>query len=104
MSAKQFNYEIHQLEKDADRFKRFMDLPEGVDTVNLTKDKYVKVYEGIVEGETTISVLEYLFYVFNMKRPEDFTGHSMSVSDIVKLDNDYYFCQAIGFEKIKCIV
>jgi hypothetical protein len=30
---------------------------------------------------------ESLYYTFNMDRPRDFTGHSLSVSDVVVLDN-----------------
>lgn len=51
------------------------------------------------------SVLETLYYDFNVYRPEDFNGHSMSVSDVVALKRNgkvsCYFIDSIGFEKLK---
>ena len=46
--------------------------------------------------------LENLFERFNISvlQPKDFTGRSMSVSDIVELDGKYYYCDHIGFKKI----
>lgn len=51
------------------------------------------------------SVLETLYFDFNVYRPEDFHGHSMSVSDVVALKRDgkitCYFTDSIGFEKLE---
>lgn len=61
-------------------------------------------YEGSVEkqeGVTVYGVLEHIFHVFNTNKPEDFRGHSMSVSDVVGLEGKYYFCDSIGFTEIK---
>lgn len=39
-----------------------------------------------------------------MNRPADFTGHSLSVSDIVALKQDgvvsYHYCDSVGFQKL----
>lgn len=62
---------------------------------------YEKVYEGTVETEE----LEGVFRIFNGEYPADYTGRSMSVSDVVCITDGekagYYFCDSIGFEKIK---
>ena len=63
---------------------------------------YKEVYSS--ELQTTIedkmAVLEQLFDKFNRNHPEDFTGHSLSVSDVVILDNEIYFCDSFGWKKV----
>ena len=62
---------------------------------------YTKVYEGnIVPGENEFVVLEQLFEIFNIRRPEDFKGHSLSTSDVVQLGDKYYFCDSVGWKDI----
>ena len=49
--------------------------------------RYDLVYEGKLESKdnyATDEKLEKLFYIFNKERPDDFTGHSLSVSDVNK--------------------
>ena len=49
----------------------------------------------------TKTSLEDIFRTFNLDRPADFTGHSLSVSDIVVLnrggDTKAYYCDSAGF-------
>ena len=69
-------------------------------------EDYEVVYEGNIEPKdpsseyTNINVLENLFYVFNMQRPDDFKGHSLSVSDVVELDGVNYYCDSAGWVKL----
>ena len=46
-------------------------------------------------------LLESLFEEFNLRHPKDFHGHSLSVSDIVKVNRTYYYCDSFGWKKIK---
>lgn len=62
---------------------------------------YKEVYTGEIEGDDVYVVLEALFTKFNIHRPEDFHGHSMSVSDIVKINGKYYYCDSIGWEEVE---
>lgn len=68
---------------------------------------YEVIYKGNIEKEDLNQVvqiedyLEHLFYVFNMQHPVDFKGHSLSVSDIIELDNDLYYVDSFGFKKIE---
>jgi len=60
---------------------------------------YKLVYEDVIipnEGPIE-NTLEELFEVFNVERPADFKGHSLSVSDIVELDGHYYYCDNVGW-------
>ena len=69
------------------------------DKINL-KD-YEVVYEGELEYSEISDALEELFEIFNIRRPEDFKGRSMSVSDIVEVDGDNYYCDAFGWVKLE---
>ena len=64
---------------------------------------YKEVYSGEIDGDDVYAVLEALFTKFNIYWPEDFHGHSMSVSDIVKIDNKYYYCDSIGWKEVEMI-
>lgn len=69
------------------------------------RENYEVTYEGIISKQGThTDILEHLFMVFNMNRPKDFHGHSMSVSDVVILKDATgtvaYYCDSVGFEKI----
>ena len=44
--------------------------------------------------------LDKIFETFNVNHPRNFHRHSLSVSDIVKLDNEYFFCDSFGWENI----
>ena len=50
--------------------------------------------------------LDGIYEVFNLHRPNDFKGHSLSVSDIVQIfgsdhsSNGYYYCDSIGWNKL----
>lgn len=95
-----FNYTIYQLGPESDRFKRWEDLPEGVDTVDLEADKYQAVYSFKLMGNNAFEVLDSLYFIFNMARPDDFQGHSLSVSDIVMMNDQFYFCSRFGWKEI----
>lgn len=64
----------------------------------------LKNYDMIYEGKSDLSnhndVLEDLFDLFNINHPKDFAGRSMSVSDIVQLEDKYFFCDSIGWKEV----
>lgn len=71
------------------------------DKKNYSKESYNNVYEGeILEDLTNIDLLEKIFCIFNIRRPKDFEGHSLSVGDIVVLDEQAYICDIFGWNKI----
>lgn len=65
---------------------------------------YKITYEGIHSHSECecddVELLEALFTKFNVARPKDFMGHSMSVSDVIKLDDKYYYCDITGWKDI----
>lgn len=70
--------------------------------LNVDRENYHGVYSGrLKDGET----LEDIYTRFNVNRPADFQGHSLSVSDIIGIvDADgnakAYYVDSIGFEEI----
>lgn len=44
---------------------------------------------------------EEIFRVFNIDKPADFRGHSLSVSDVVVLDGMAYYVDVYGFKKLE---
>ena len=66
---------------------------------NLNRGVYDKVYDFDVESSTEIS-LDDLYEIFNLHRPDDFKGHSMSVSDVVETPDGFWFCDSFGWKKI----
>ena len=66
---------------------------------------YDILYTGpIVCTQNQSATLENLFEIFNINRPGDFTGHSLSVSDIIALKQDgvvsYHYCDNVGFQEL----
>lgn len=66
---------------------------------------YDILYTGpIACTQNQSATLENLFEIFNTNRPGDFTGHSLSVSDIIALKQDgvvsYHYCDNVGFQEL----
>lgn len=66
---------------------------------------YDILYTGpIACAQNQSATLENLFEIFNINRPGDFTGHSLSVSDIIALKQDgvvsYHYCDNVGFQEL----
>ena len=67
---------------------------------------YRSMWIGKEEAREDIDLLEYLYEVFNERRPKEFTGHSLSVSDVIKvqatddIDPTYYYCDSFGWKDI----
>jgi len=73
--------------------------------IPIEKSNYTALYTGDMPvPETSMGILEQIYVNFNLHRPADFTGHSLSVSDIVALKQDgvvsYHYCDSIGFKEL----
>lgn len=96
-------YELFQIKEGGNgQVYQFM----GMDFLNknnlvVDKNDYEAVYRGeIREGET----LDTLYEKFNLYHPDDFTGHSMSVSDVIVIEKEHdktaYYVDSFGFTKV----
>ena len=67
-------------------------------------EDYRLMYDGVVSrpiGQSDGDVLERISECFNLHHPEDFRGHSLSVSDVVELYDEnerrWFYCDTSGF-------
>lgn len=91
------NVKIYQLHNSHDA--KFMDY-EFVKENNIVLKlwDYNLVWDGEVDDNTT---LDDIYTKFNVgKKPEDFTGHGLSVSDVVYMGGKFYYCDSFGWEEI----
>lgn len=58
------------------------------------------VYEMVYEGEVDTTDPESIYSIFNGIKPEGYTGHSLSVSDVVDIDGSFFYCDVIGFREV----
>lgn len=89
-------YKIYQL------LPKYRDLLfEKYDETKFSIDNYKQVYNGNIDAEeNVIETLEKIYSVFNMSRPNDFKGHSLSISDVVELNEEKYYVDSIGWKKV----
>ena len=64
---------------------------------------YNKVFEGeLSTQDNDLVILEHLFHVFNVDHPDGYKGRSLSVSDIVVIEEGaerrVYYCDSFGWE------
>ena len=96
-------YAIMQLKQDTPPELRFTALDRLKGTPS--PDNYDTIYTGpVVCEQSQMATLERLYEIFNLNHPGDFTGHSLSVSDIVAIKQDgvvsYHYCDSIGFQEL----
>ena len=100
-------YAIYQLKReDSTTDLRFM----GSDWLQKkglepNRDNYDLIYTGrLYPSENRIDTLERLYHMLNTDHPEDFRGHSLSVSDIVALKEQgvvsYHYVDSIGYTEL----
>ena len=98
---KEYAYMLYQI-KDPKTEYAWMNWEFAKNKISITD--YDGTYYRHISGEDPIAILEDLFEIFNIHRPEDFTGASMSTSDIVVLIDDiggkWYYCDRFGWKDI----
>lgn len=107
MKIKLYQYDYNHLEeRNRETFARIMfgDTPTQEEINSI----YFKVAEiNVIENQDILArdhsqLCETIFILFNMDdRPNGKYFRSMSVGDIVSIDNDKYICANFGFEKIE---
>lgn len=100
-------YAIYQLKRDPSTAELSFMNSEWLQAHGI-EPKY-KNYELIYTGALTqdgsqIDKLEDLYRIFNIEHPQDFTGHSLSISDIVALKQagvvSYHYVDSIGYKEL----
>ena len=96
-----FNYVIYQVRVESDfAFMRW----EWVKNHNWSFSSYRSVWNGTEEAKDDYDLLNRLFEIFNLNHPEGYRAHSISVSDVIRIDDEneirYYYCDSIGWKDI----
>jgi hypothetical protein len=101
------SYAILQLRRSEETvYERFASMRE---LERMGQEPDIDHYEVVYVGALTLTgtqtdTLEGIFTQFNVNRPEDFRGHSLSVSDIVALKVDgvvsSHYVDSIGFQEL----
>ena len=102
-------YLVMQLHQDADPALRFAAM-RYLNKQNVTPsiENYEILYRGnLPEGKRSVpqaELLEQLYQKFNFARPMDYHGHSLSVSDVIMLNQDgkisAHYVDSIGFKEL----
>ena len=84
-------YQI-DIEKDTER-RKFRSLKDG-ETVDSS------TYELVFDDDIVEHQPETIYRRFNTECHPGFIGHPLSVSDVVNINNQFFYCQNIGFKEI----
>ena len=96
-------FTIYQLKDGPETRNYRYEAYESLQEAGLAVDRqnYDLVYTAPLDGKTT---LEDIYRTFNIDRPADFTGHSLSVSDVVVLNRsgkeEAHYCDSFGFTPV----
>ena len=104
-------YAIYQLKRDdATADLRFMNSDwlskKGIEP---QPENYDLIYTGaLYPASSQIETLERLYQTFNIDHPADFTGHSLSVSDIVALKQNgvvsCHYVDSVGYKELPSFI
>lgn len=92
-------YKIYQLKKGPEnhaiRFEGFINAERYGEAAK--PENYDLIYTGSLDDFEDSNKLEAIYTKFNLDRPEDFKGHSLSVSDIIVMNNEAHYVDSYGF-------
>lgn len=97
---------IYQINSDRDINNMLFQAYDRLEKFQGSSEVDSKIYDKIYEKDVSCESLEAVYQMFNTDRPSDFKGHSLSVSDVVKVAESekvadgFYFCDSFGFKKI----
>lgn len=103
-------YAIYQLKHTQDtRDLRFASMSQVMMAgKKIDREKYDLLYIGDLPGQMNQrpdDVLDEIYARFNIMKPEDFTGHSLSMSDIIGLKQNgsvsFHYVDTFGFREVK---
>ena len=101
LTSPKMRIRVFQIDDSLDNNKRmFMSYDNAMKKGGVDSLIYRQVYGGIVN----CSDIESVFALCNNDPPPGYCGHSLSVSDVVEIedgdDPGFYYCDSIGFKKV----
>ena len=95
------NVRIWQLKPDVDVHMKFIPYEEMVRRFG---EPSLENYNIVYDGQLDTNDLEAIYTRCNANHPAGFSGHSLSMSDVVELydaqGSEYHYCDRFGFQKI----
>ena len=100
---------IYQINMDRDEnricFMGLDSLPrfQGTDQIDSS------IYDLVYVGDVPCSDLEGVYRMFNIDHPDGYTGRSLSVSDVVQIQDGskngptFHYCDSIGFKEVQFV-
>ena len=100
---------IYQINMDRDEnricFMGLDSLPrfQGTDQIDSS------IYDLVYAGDVPCSNLEGVYRMFNIDHPDGYTGRSLSVSDVVQIQDGskngptFHYCDSIGFKEVQFV-
>lgn len=101
---KKYNYVIYQAKIRAPF--TFLGWEMGNKIADWSFDPYRSVWNGTEEAADDMDLVNYLWEVFNVKYPVGYRARSLSVSDIIRVEDTetntvkYYYCDSFGWKDI----
>jgi len=101
---KKYNYVIYQAKIGAPF--TFLGWETGNKIADWSFDPYRSVWNGTEEAADDMDLVNYLWEVFNEKHPVGYRARSLSVSDVIRVEDTetdtvkYYYCDSFGWEDI----
>lgn len=99
---------IYQINAKRDLNRLMFENTNVIKAITGTDNVDAKIYDLVyVNNNMPETDLDGIFYNFNYNRPKDFRGRSLSVSDVIGIENaesmktGYYFVNNFGFKKIE---
>ena len=96
-----FRVKIYQINSDRDKnrviFAGSDYLMKNEPALNID----ASIYDEVFSGELDTKEPEKLFAQFNLERHPLHRGHSMSVSDVIVTEDGAFFCDSVGFKRIR---
>lgn len=91
---------IHQLPYDNDNIYSYWDNVSDIFDFN----EYRKVWQNSSYNlhltDNDKDIVNDIYSRFNVQCPLDFNGHSLSVSDIIQVEDRYYYCDEYDWKDI----
>lgn len=95
----QQEFKIYQMKSGEEyHYNRFESLENNKGKINI--DDYEVVYSGFMDeytGNTLAEKLESIYAEFNTHLPDNYFGHSLSMSDVIVTDDKAFYVDTIGF-------
>ena len=89
--------ELFQVKEEYQRDYGFLRYDTLMKYGGLDVDRYETTYSCERPDDYDV---EKAFVEFNIERPIDFTGYSMSVGDIIKIGDEIQYCDSFGFKRL----